>query len=246
MIRIDPRKGSGELFPKFPKGSACLAKTQLPYGDFEFEGNGPDGPCLVGIERKTVTDLLGSMRSGRLAGHQVPGMIDRYRFPFLLLEGRYGRDADGYLCGPPRGFRAGGRWQPIQLGTQRFLYAELEQFVTSLSVLTPIRILKADGVSESVIAILGLEKWFAKPWERHKSVYAFHNTAAEVQRMSKPNLVSLIAHALKGIGADRARELGRRFRTPADLIMAGESEFEQLDGIGKTTARNIVKQLWGE
>ena len=54
----------------------------LPAGDFSF----PDhNNRLIGIERKAVSDLLGSI-SGRL-GNQLERMLDCYNESILLLEG---------------------------------------------------------------------------------------------------------------------------------------------------------------
>ena len=62
MIYVDNRKGSKELFPLFPMGSAEL--THLEYADFMFTGHHSDGDIIIGIERKRIGDFVNCMCSG--------------------------------------------------------------------------------------------------------------------------------------------------------------------------------------
>ena len=58
MILIDSRIGSAELAPLI---STPNILCQLEFADFTFSGNGPAGQVAVGVERKTIMDLLQSM-----------------------------------------------------------------------------------------------------------------------------------------------------------------------------------------
>ena len=76
MITVDNRTGSIELLPLFPKNTA--KPGYLAFADFAFTGRGyANGlPLLIGVERKTTTDLLSSMTTGRLSGYQIPRSLN--------------------------------------------------------------------------------------------------------------------------------------------------------------------------
>lgn len=82
-----------------------------------FEGNGPDGRVLVGIERKTIPDLLDSLHTGRFVGletenheGQLGRLLKSFDYPWLLIEGVWDTDTTGRLAVPD--WR--GRFKPTQ------------------------------------------------------------------------------------------------------------------------------------
>ena len=88
MIWVDSRIGSKDLAAPLTRLGLPAELTTLPFGDIAFEGQGDDrGPLTVGIEFKVLTDLVQSLRSGRLVGHQVPGLRQTWR-PCLASESR--------------------------------------------------------------------------------------------------------------------------------------------------------------
>lgn len=65
----------------------------LPEGDFAL----PDqDSCLMGVERKRVSDFLGSLKDGRLA-KQLTRMGVTYKIQGLIVEGDYVVTGEGYL-----------------------------------------------------------------------------------------------------------------------------------------------------
>ena len=94
MILIDDRMGSKELLPLFRPYDVTVELSHLEYADIAFFGNGPTGPELVGIERKTLHDLVNSMRSRRLSGYQLPGLMAAYAWVYIVVEGVW-RAGDG-------------------------------------------------------------------------------------------------------------------------------------------------------
>src|SRR5262245_5878451 len=97
MIRVDSRSGSGELSPYFEPYGLVVEKTHLDYGDFDFEGSGPKGKCGVVFERKRIEDLVDSMQTGRLSGHQLPGICENYDYGYLIIEGIWRPGREGFL-----------------------------------------------------------------------------------------------------------------------------------------------------
>lgn len=89
--------------------------TMLETGDFVIRDGCPT-PCLVAIERKKVSDFLGSFRSGRL-DKQLIRLKAQYTYPVLLLEGELKMDGDGHVV--TRGHKT--RWSHASV--QMYLWA---------------------------------------------------------------------------------------------------------------------------
>lgn len=98
---VDSRTGSKELLPALRKQRLTAELTVLDAADFAFEGLGPSGPMQIGVERKTLGDLISSLRSGRLQGRSADerSQLDRlhkaYDIVWLLVEGFYTTDRQG-------------------------------------------------------------------------------------------------------------------------------------------------------
>ena len=81
------------------------ADPQLEFGDLFWVGRGEKGASLsIGVEHKTVTDLVNSLRTARLQGHQLPGMRAAlegekplYDVAYLIIEGGLVYDRNGRL-----------------------------------------------------------------------------------------------------------------------------------------------------
>ena len=107
MIFVDPRQGSQQLGESLLKAGLPIepADPQLPYGDLYFVGRGIKGAGLnIGIEHKTVPDLVNSLQTARLQGHQLQGMREAepgqqpfYDHCWLVVEGRATYDRQGML-----------------------------------------------------------------------------------------------------------------------------------------------------
>ena len=75
MILVDSREGSKQLQPLLRDSKL----TRLEFADFAFTGSDRDGRISqIGIEYKTLPDVLSCIADGRFAGHQLPGMMKAY------------------------------------------------------------------------------------------------------------------------------------------------------------------------
>ncbi len=52
-----------------------------------------------------------------------------------------------------------------------------------------------------------------------------------------------MASQLDGIGWEKAKKIGEKYGTVADLVEAREKALMEIEGIGKKLAEGIVKQL---
>lgn len=241
MIIIDPRQGSGELFPLFPEGTASLG--HLDFADFMFVGNGQDGPVSVGVERKTIDDLVNSMVSGRLGAHQLPGLQSNYNHVMVLVEGVWRFNGLGQLEK-----RRGDIWLQMRRGSRSFTSNEIVGFLNTIQVIAGVQLVRSSSPRETVMYLLSLEHWWNKEWNRHRSHFMLHrgrkssNSAVDLH---PPTLVRKVAAELPLIGWEKSRAVADHFNSVADMIMATEQEWKKVPGIGKTIARQVVKEVWG-
>lgn len=244
MILLDPRVGSKHLAPDFEQIGADFELTPLEFADASFIGTGADGePATVGVEIKNVQDLANSMQSGRLAGHQVPGLLERYQYVWLVVEGFYRRSRGSNVVEIPRGQR----WQPLYLGRRPILWSQLENFLTSLEVLAGIRVRRTRTSRETAEFIHLLYEWWQKP--DHTALRVVHRTAprAELTRLDDvTKQIRDIAATLPGIGYDRALAIAKAVKSPSDLFLMTERDWRAVDGVGRTLAKRIVDALHGE
>lgn len=98
MILIDSAAGSKELikYPPLDNPSiACLSNLAVSSdtkssADVCFAGNGPEGKkIVVGIELKSLSDLLASTDNGRLQDTQIPALISEYDVCWIVYYGEY-------------------------------------------------------------------------------------------------------------------------------------------------------------
>ena len=85
MILIDRRENNG-ILQLVQRLDVDAMETELEYGDCCFSGSGPDGQCVVGIERKRIDDLINSMKDRGCPGIRSRGMSKAYDFMFLVVE----------------------------------------------------------------------------------------------------------------------------------------------------------------
>lgn len=92
MILVDDRAGSRDLVKHPPLDDPSVAElTRLDSGDVCFVGHGPHGESVVGVELKSVSDLLSSRQNGRLQGvdGQIPEMLTGYDERWIVTYGTY-------------------------------------------------------------------------------------------------------------------------------------------------------------
>ena len=245
MILIDSRVGSKELYPLIKQIGAPCELCQLEYGDVAFDGNGPHGSIAIGIERKTLHDMLQCIDDSRYAAHQRPGMLMLYSKSFLCLEGLWnpgnGNGFDGMLM---EGFRNGQSWGPLRTrGNRMVLYSKLYRYMMSVA-LSGVIVTQSTNIFQTAYNIVEMYEYFKKPWSKHTSL-------VEVQKLAipdmtgKPSLTRRWASEITDVGVTISQEAERKFKTPVALANSDESDWMTLPGIGAPTARKIVKEIRG-
>src|SRR5882757_5074960 len=223
MISIDDRIGSGDLAGHLRHWHVPCEVIRLDFADAAFVGNGPSGPITVGIEVKKVPDALNCMRDGRFAGHQLPGLVQTYDRIWLILEGRYSVDFRSGLLATDGG-------KDYKLGTTRFTFSELDNWLTTMEICAGVRIKRAADRVETGRVVANLYNWYSKPYHDHKAHLAIHETAPDSALFQRPSLVRMVAAQLPGIGYKKSLSVVKKFGTVKRMMDATIDDWAEVEG----------------
>lgn len=254
MISLDCRTGSKELAPKFLPFGIQVQTATLPYGDLAFEGNGPSGRCSIVIERKRIEDLIASMQSRRLSGHQLPGMAETYDYCYLIVEGMWRPDQDGCVqTGWGRldgSVHWGGGWI-YPKGKKPMHYRAIDNYLSTLELQAGVIVRRTLTADETVFVAVDLYHWWNdKQWSEHSAhvaVYAPADPKLGPGRrihlaMREVSLCEKWAMQLPGIDA-KARQVAQHFHSAQAMANAGVSDWIAIQGIGPVTAKKVVREI---
>ena len=264
MLILDRRET--DLEPILRRHDVEVVVSELEFGDLLFTGNGPDGECMVGVERKRLSDLVNSMKDRRLSGHQLAGLWRSVDYVFLFVEsvfrpGPHGeieelRDRDW------RPFYSVGKGSGRQSLTHRS-----SLYLTSLELLGNVVVRRSPNMNATAAQYAALYSWFQKPWGKHHAHYSdLHKHSRERARDGlgtphahdeefgkygrgraivvgkPPSTCWRMASQLPGIDS-RAEKVAEHFGSVRAMVEAGEKEWATIDGIGKITARAVVRAI---
>lgn len=250
MILIDNRVGSKELLEIIRRIGLEAETTHLEYGDACFTGNGPNGTVMVGVERKTLNDMLQCIEDARYSERQLPGMRKLYSLCFLALEGLWaagnGNGFDGVLM---QGFRGGQSWGPLRHRTSRTTaYSKLFRYLVSVSM-ADVRILYPPDIFQTAYQICELYQYFQKPWHKHTSLLSIQKPNIPTLT-GKPSLVRRWAESIDDVGVEYGMEAERLVKSGRALANLDEEFWATLTGkggkrLGGAIARRIVAEING-
>lgn len=258
-LLIDDRVGSKEILGVLPPAVRPRARLErLEFADVAWVGRGAqtaegkEEAVAVGLERKVIRDLLQSMTTGRLSGHQLVGMRQQYRVIYLLVEGIWRPNPqDGVLEMAHRG-----GWRPLELGSRRFMAREVNSYLNTLSILGGVHLIQTGTLAHTAMVVSDLYRWWTgKPLNKHKGHLGFDRSGdlfsgegdngCLVARLRKPGVVSRMSKELTGVGWEKAQAMAKRFSSPMELALATEKQLMEVPGVGKTLARRMIKELRG-
>jgi len=242
-ILVDDRTGSKHLVPLLPKGRATL--TRLEAADAAFLGKNPDGSgksVMIGVEVKRLSDLLNSMGSGRLSGHQMVKMQELYHEIHLVVEGKWRVDPNTGLIMVWRMKKGGGQIVPLRIGKRTFTGSALYGYLNTLAVMCGVHVHEARDPNHTASIITFLHAWWQK--ETHSSHLKWQRGVDKAQ-LKAPSLVVRMTSELKGVGRDKAKAIAKMAKTPRGLLELTVEDLLTVDGIGKKTAEDLIKQLDG-
>lgn len=259
-ILIDDRAGSRDLI-KHPPLNSIAQLCRLESADVCFSGKGPAGAILIGVEVKSIIDLVSSLSTGRLQAEQMPkmvgnelqGMPRQYDVAWLLYYGAHqSNPVNGNLqtlrkVGKGSGKTSQYRWVDYVMGSRTVPYGYHAAFLCSPSFTnTGILAQRVSNIEEAAQWIGVLYRTWQKPYSKHKSLRTL-NEAAEpslmpgLEKSDDPGTYqrALTAASLPGIRFERGLAAARHFRSIRAMVNASVAEWQLVNGIGKTLASKI-------
>lgn len=238
LILVDNRGGSeGEkaivrdlLNPLIAAGLPAVL-SRMDSADIAFVGKGANGTSLdIGIELKRLdggsTDLTQSLRSGRLAGHQLPKMVGpngAYDYGFLCVEGIWSHDDHGQVV-----VEQGKKRKLVQIRGHMSASAMEKQLLT-LELCGGLHVRYTNTRRDTIRFIGSLYRWFSdKPFDAHDSHLAFHNA---------PTLIAIspfrqAVAQFPGVGVRLSKAVEAHFGgSLRKAVMAGVDEWSEITSL---------------
>lgn len=241
MLILDSRIGSRDLRSAFERQGLSVDLQRLDACDIAFVGRGlADEPLTIGIELKRLradqdgrTDLLTSLRSGRLAGHQLGGMQE-YDRAWLLTEGIWRANEEGIV----EIWNRGG-WVPLQSGLQM---GDLEAELLSVIIRGGFHYHHCPRQSDTVRFVTRLYRWWTeKALDEHRSHQRIYVPPPDRALFIEPSPFAKMLYAgVKGLGYDKALAVESHFGGSFEqLFHASLRELRSVPGIGTVLADRI-------
>lgn len=245
MIVLDDRVGSKEgkshdLFDPLTAFGVPVMLGRLEYGDLAFQGRSQSGTIAVGVELKTIPDLLSSMVSGRLV-NQCRGMVLDYGQSWLCIEDSYRITPEGTVTLKARSDK------PLTINGKPLTYKAMESFLLTLNTRGGIHVKRTRDQGETVRWISALYHWWTdQDLEDHSGLKVLYRHRDDGVWLARPTLRRYWAQDCPGIGFDRSVAIEDHFKSARALANADEHEWRSIPGVGKTLASRIVEAITRE
>lgn len=245
VIYVDSRVGSRELAPLFQKRHGRRVSVQLlESADVAFCcGHRKPSPyckgeygCRIGFERKTLSDLVGSLLKNRVGGRQLPLMLEGYTRAWFVIEGLWRPGADDSIEIPKNG-----SWvaSPVALP-----YSSLEGWMTRYEVMSAGHMLKwrTATMIETAAFIAAKQQWWNKEWDKH--------SLGVVDKMGVPDKILLrrlnqkerTISSLPEVGFKTLLKVARKFSSIHEAMNSSVQAWQRA-GLGKKDARTIFEEI---
>lgn len=251
-ISIDDRAGSAQLAPLLRRRGLPVELTRLEYGDCAWVGAGHNGdPVSVGVEVKSLSDVLACIQDARFAGHQLPGLCRNFDEIWLLVIGVFkARERDGVLVYQVQRGKSAGYWQDASHGRRRsFLWHDLEMWMQTLVHKAGVKIAVMDDYEMTANWVQVAYAWWQRGWDDHDSHLQLHDAMRDQlfdrALLVRPSLTRCVCAQLPSIGKEKSAAVAARFKSVKAMVEASEQEWMQVPGIGKGIARKVYVALRG-
>lgn len=251
MILIDPRDGAtkdedkkaSRLLVSYLRGMGLEAELSvLDSADICFDGNGPGGRISIGVERKTLHDMLRCIDTGNY-NEQARRMRNHYNKVMLMVEGRWKCHEQGYLMeGWPNKYNDQISWGFCKPYGHHVYFSKLYNYLLSVAN-TGVTVTYPTDLYQLAQHINNTYRYYHKKWTDHTSTVTNTDVMLPTLDPKGPSLTRLWANCLDGVGVKYSIEAERVFRRPIKLATADEIQWLAIEGIGVPTARRIVREI---
>ena len=234
MIIIDSNQESmtPELKQYIEKEIPVLV-SPLDTGDMMFVGKMNGEPVKVGMEiKKTPSDLMGSLRDGRLMT-QLPRLTEEFDMSYLLFVGENIK-VDFNEGKVQERFHQS--WK-----TSAFSYHYLNSILTRYEA-SGGRIRTFENMEHLAVFVFSTFRWWTKETHTEEVFYKKRHKFLDWKLMDAP-LIEI--YERMGIGVKRATVLAKKFPTMMDLVLADEEELNLLPNFGKKTVSKMMTFIKG-
>lgn len=252
MITIDNRAGSAQLEPLLRRRGYPVELGRTEYGDVSWIGSSSGGgPVSVGIEVKSLGDVLACIQDSRFAGHQLPGLCQNYDLVWLLVIGVFrARARDGVLEYQQQRGKGEGYWKDASHGRRRsFLFHDLQMWFLTIQYKAGVRIAVVDDYQQAALWLGANYSWWQRGWDDHGShlqVYdGMRDQLFDRALLTRPTLARCIGAQLPGIGKEKSAAVAARFKSVRAMVEASEDDWMSIPGIGRTIAHRVHTALRG-
>ena len=205
--------------------------SPLDTGDMMFVGKMNGEPVKIGMEiKKTPSDLMGSLRDGRLMT-QLPRLTEEFDMSYLLFVGENIK-VDFNEGKVQERFHQS--WK-----TSAFSYHYLNSILTRFEA-SGGRIRTFENMEHLAVFVFSLFRWWTKETHTEEVFYKKRHKFLDWKLMDEP-LIEI--YERMGIGVKRATVLAEKYPTMFDLVLADEKELNSLPNFGKKTVSKMMKYI---
>lgn len=194
-----------------------------------------DRGCRIGIERKTISDLVGSLIKNRLS-KQIPDMLDDYHFSYVVVEGLWRPTADDQIE-----IYRHGQWRPAPW---RITYSALASWLVRYDICGRGRLhrWRTSSPIETAAFVTSVFRWFQKDWHKHQ-LQTVDKMPPPVKAIMRRWLqIEKTAASLPEVGVVNCKKVGRHFRSIYEMMNASVDDWRAA-GLGKKDAMTVYTAI---
>jgi ERCC4-type nuclease len=221
--------------PLLEAAGATVDMTELDSADFAIVGAGH----TLGVELKTIGDLLRCIHDGRFAGSQLPAMRSTYERCALIVQGAYRRGEEGALEMPHGNYWATPQW------ARTTDWARFEGWQMTMQLLAGLPIIRRQSERETVEWLVRVDQWVAR-WDEHASHEAWDTSYGQelwAEPGKGPTRLALMLKEIPGFETKRAIAAALHFKTMRAAANAEPLDWTEIKGVGKKLALAAWKAL---
>jgi ERCC4-type nuclease len=202
-VFIDHRERESNVGRILGKKDISVKEVQLEVADYVISDR-------IGIERKTVQDLLNSVINQRLFD-QLTRMSASYEKPVLIIEG-----------------------DPKELYTARNMHENtIRGVLSSIAIDYGVPIIWTGNALETANMVYWIAYREQKIEKREPQVRACKRTS------ERPRMQEFLVAGLPQINSKLSRRLLTHFRTPREIFTASEERLMEVEGMGREKVRKV-------